>query len=217
MKQCSTCRQLLPLDSFNKLGEHGFQYNCRACASLYNKKWGKKNPGAKLKQRYNMTIEQKQALVDQQNNACAICKQAFKHNLDTHVDHCHGSTKVRGILCLNCNHGLGKFMDSIEILQSAINYLESHAKQNPPTPISDEDNWEGELHPQHGSVSTTGSGEDSYDLDHHQRTVRGEDADYRAQTRGGDGVGHGSEEVGSSKVLEGFKNYWNAVSKVGWP
>jgi hypothetical protein len=68
-----------------------------------------------------------------------------------------------------------------------------------------------------GFVFTSGSRQDSYDLDHHQRTIRGEDADYRAQTSGGDGVGHGSEEVGTSKALEGFKNYWNAVSKVGWP
>jgi hypothetical protein len=84
-------------------------------------------------------------------------------------------------------------------------------------PISDEDNWDGELHPQHRVILTTGAWQNGNNPDNNQGAVQGEDADHRPQTSDGDSVGHGSEEMGTSKALEGFKNYWNAVTKVGWP
>ena len=40
------------------------------------------------------------------------------------LDHCHETKQFRGFLCENCNMGLGKFMDDIQILRSAIIYLE---------------------------------------------------------------------------------------------
>ena len=39
------------------------------------------------------------------------------------VDHCHETGKVRGLLCFHYNSSLGKFKDSIELLQNAIDYL----------------------------------------------------------------------------------------------
>jgi hypothetical protein len=73
----------------------------------------------------------------------------------------------------------------------------THVKQKSAAPVSTGDNREVEIYPELGAFSATGTGEDYYDLDHYQRTIRGEDADYRTKTRGGDGVGYGSTEVGA--------------------
>lgn len=48
-------------------------------------------------------------------------KLAFK---DVHLDHCHTTGKFRGNLCENCNLGLGRFKDSIDNLNKAIDYLQ---------------------------------------------------------------------------------------------
>ena len=59
-------------------------------------------------------------LILQQNGACAICRT----NKPGHVDHAHRTKIVRGIPCFNCNKGLGKFADRVELLHKAIDYLE---------------------------------------------------------------------------------------------
>ena len=79
------------------------------------------------KRRYGITLEQFHEMIDAQGGRCAICcdlfKPAKKTKLTIHVDHCHQTMKVRGILCAKCNVALGLFSDSAERLQAAINYL----------------------------------------------------------------------------------------------
>lgn len=53
---------------------------------------------------------------------CAICKIDLKDK-KVHIDHCHSSGKIRGVLCELCNKGLGQFKDNITSLENAINYL----------------------------------------------------------------------------------------------
>jgi hypothetical protein len=83
----------------------------------------------KLKADYGMTVEQYNQLLEFQNHSCAICKTPFKangsHNEKAHIDHCHASGVVRGLLCGFCNMGLGKLKDSIHVLESALKYLRS--------------------------------------------------------------------------------------------
>lgn len=74
---------------------------------------------------YGITVEQRDQMIADQDGKCAICLFELTAGCGTHVDHCHETNKVRGILCINCNHALGKMKDSVEILQRAIEYLEA--------------------------------------------------------------------------------------------
>jgi hypothetical protein len=58
-----------------------------------------------------------------QSGACAICDTPFSNRKDAHVDHCHASHRVRGLLCSNCNCGIGQFKDNTTRLLSAVDYL----------------------------------------------------------------------------------------------
>lgn len=69
---------------------------------------------------YGLTSEQYESLVVKQNGCCAICGTKPKK---LHVDHCHNSGRIRGLLCFHCNFVLGQAKDSKLTLQKAIEYL----------------------------------------------------------------------------------------------
>ncbi len=74
--------------------------------------------------KYGITIEAHNALVAKNGYVCAICKDRGKSEEALHIDHCHSSGKVRGLLCKRCNTALGYFDDRAELLREAANYLE---------------------------------------------------------------------------------------------
>lgn len=85
-----------------------------------------------------LTEEQYQSRLERQGGVCAICGEKPK-NGRLAIDHIHGTSKVRGLLCSSCNTGLGHFKDDPERLASAIVYLKRKKakrrgpKQTPPT------------------------------------------------------------------------------------
>jgi hypothetical protein len=82
-----------------------------------------------LMKAYGITIAQYEAMLQTQGGVCAICSgppastNGKKH---FHVDHDHVTGKVRGLLCGNCNQGIGKFKDDGELLFKAAAYLKAH-------------------------------------------------------------------------------------------
>lgn len=63
-------------------------------------------------------------LLVEQNNCCAICGiDSSELKRDLSVDHNHITNKIRGLLCSNCNVGLGYFKDNTSLLSMAIEYL----------------------------------------------------------------------------------------------
>lgn len=73
---------------------------------------------------YGITIEQYEILLKNQNGGCAICFSPTGSNgKRLSVDHNHETGEVRGLLCDDCNTGLGKFKDNPNLLAIAINYL----------------------------------------------------------------------------------------------
>lgn len=78
--------------------------------------------------RFNLTIEDFNTMMIKQNNKCKICNiHRDQVTKNFNVDHCHKTGKVRGLLCLNCNTGLGQFKDNIELMIKAIQYLTDKA------------------------------------------------------------------------------------------
>lgn len=81
-----------------------------------------------MEKAYGMTLEEYEGLVKSHAGKCAICGgEGFElvpgQKSLVVIDHCHATGKVRGLLCHNCNRGLGLFKDSVESLKSAIKYL----------------------------------------------------------------------------------------------
>ena len=84
---------------------------------------------AKLKKKYGISYEGLVILWERQGKSCAICHKplslsASGKSSKPHVDHCHVSKVVRGLLCLTCNTGLGMFGDSVNLLDAAKQYLQ---------------------------------------------------------------------------------------------
>ena len=79
----------------------------------------------RLKQKFGINRDQYEVMLAQQNNVCAICNEReIVPNRSLSVDHDHVTGKVRGLLCSNCNPGIGKFKEDIELLGKAVAYLE---------------------------------------------------------------------------------------------
>jgi hypothetical protein len=79
--------------------------------------------GHQIKTAYGLLPEQYQALVDKQDGLCAICRGPSTDGRALHIDHNHETGAVRGLLCFECNSGLGKFGDDLETLRAALRYL----------------------------------------------------------------------------------------------
>jgi hypothetical protein len=88
-----------------------------------------------LADKYGITLEQFERLLSKQQGKCAICEEDITgvdtflrrgievQRLKAHVDHDHSSGVVRGLLCNDCNRGLGCFKDSTGRLRNAVRYL----------------------------------------------------------------------------------------------
>lgn len=78
-----------------------------------------------IKSAYGISKEEYLSMLGGQKNKCWICGIVFgTEQLNRpHVDHCHKTNRVRGLLCTQCNKGLGLFGDSINNLKRAIDYL----------------------------------------------------------------------------------------------
>jgi hypothetical protein len=64
-----------------------------------------------------------------QDNKCALCRSELTAGKRVHIDHCHRTKAIRGILCARCNTGLGKLGDDIEGIRRALEYLERFEKR----------------------------------------------------------------------------------------
>lgn len=133
-ERCSRCGEV-------RTGRHPSY--CSPCASEYRAespcpKCGAKKDGPngtkspycvpcyrahRLMKSYGITPEDFDKMLAEQDGVCAVCS-GDGDGREWHVDHCHDSSRVRGILCGKCNMGIGLLGESAERLRLAADYLE---------------------------------------------------------------------------------------------
>ena len=141
MRTCKICNEAKPLTEFYQTvrnGEpYGYHENCKSC---YEKKQQEnydpiKKRNENLKRVYGIGIEEYNALLEKQNNRCAICestdpkgrKSGRGGGVDVfYVDHDHKTGNVRGLLCNICNRTMGYVGENSNVLEEMIKYLQKH-------------------------------------------------------------------------------------------
>lgn len=125
---CTKCNLEKDPTEFKKVPtKRGHSTKCKDCYKIYNKDYrgGDKGRDQRLRCRYSISLTEVTELYFLQNGRCKICNtpKASSGYEGLHVDHCHTTNKVRGLLCNECNMMLGLAKDNSEILTKAINYL----------------------------------------------------------------------------------------------
>ena len=125
LKVCSKCKTEKELDAFgkHKSCKGGIRSECRECRSSrpYDPKRQLNNY---LKSAYNLTLNEYDELLESQGGVCALCgTDAPGWQGRFVVDHNHDTKEVRGLLCNQCNVGLGALRDSPDLLLKAMHYL----------------------------------------------------------------------------------------------
>ena len=132
MKMCSACKKekRIPHDfRTNRSRADGYQSHCKQC---FKERYRSYSPEERRKQHvrvfYGLSWESYVQMLAAQGHTCAICRKPIEalvsDRLTTaHVDHDHVTHQVRGMLCHNCNSGLGYFQDDPKLLIEAAEYL----------------------------------------------------------------------------------------------
>jgi hypothetical protein len=139
MKICPKCKKELSLSEFYNCKRDGTQSKCKKCKLQNNAESRAKHRQAnkesvfwaKRKMEYGITKEEFLKMKEEQNNLCAICKkpESRKRNneiVSLCIDHNHETGYIRALLCSSCNSGIGYFKENIEVIKSAIKYLERY-------------------------------------------------------------------------------------------
>lgn len=88
--------------------------------------YSRRSRKSRLKTQYNLTEDEYQKMLSEQDFRCAICGSRSGRRKSSHpllVDHDHETGEVRGLLCQPCNSALGMFEDDTDRMLKAIDYL----------------------------------------------------------------------------------------------
>lgn len=135
MKTCRRCSLEKPLSDYY-IHTFGKPYpDCKKCVNDRNMAYQRQPQGtdAWMKRTYGIGLEEYHRLLQEQNGCCAVCKTAAtasKKSRRLCIDHDHDSGKVRGLVCDRCNMLLGKSTEMLDILKSAVQYLERQTETN---------------------------------------------------------------------------------------
>lgn len=153
-KYCNGCKLTKSLDCFQSRIKHGktaIRSRCRDCENAAarksqarfrkenpelhrarNEAYYERNPRARIEEVYRRRAKEwgydpddVLAWVRSHGPECDSCGEI---NGTLHLDHCHETNDIRGLLCGNCNTGIGQMKDDVDKLQKAIDYLKSQAR-----------------------------------------------------------------------------------------
>lgn len=137
-KICARCGKEKTVEKFriyrySKIDSRPLYGWCKACdresRRYYDKRLLQRDPKHKyalrIKHRYGLTRTQYNAMLDEQGDACYICRKRAEDS-PLVVDHDHKTGSVRKLLCRHCNLAIGYAVEDVEVLARMIVYLEQH-------------------------------------------------------------------------------------------
>ena len=116
-----------------------FAERSRLAQTEYRNTHPRETFGAIIKSRFGLTLQEYEAMERAQGGVCAICgnpETSFGRNGKLRrlsIDHDHVTHDIRGLLCANCNSGLGYFKDNPGALRKAALYLEGFWARSDPS------------------------------------------------------------------------------------
>jgi hypothetical protein len=132
-KRCYACGETKPVSEFYRSNKVYYQKECKTCNRERKYKWHQTEQGkrssanTKLKARFGITIDEYEAMYEQQGGKCLCCgdtESYLGHRLA--VDHCHETGKIRGLLCKSCNVGLGNLKENKQFISNLLKYVENY-------------------------------------------------------------------------------------------
>lgn len=154
MKQCARCQLNRPASDFtpDPRMRSGLKSYCRECCRMDARERYAANPehirevarkaasrrrtpertrAQHLRNMYGLDVATYDAMLVAQGGRCAICRrEAPGGRGNWHVDHCHDTGKVRGLLCAYCNPGIGYLGHDPACLRAAATYIEKHQEKS---------------------------------------------------------------------------------------
>lgn len=125
---CPECGQTNPENFY--YDKRGLRTNasCKACHRIksmarWNSMTKQEKQSTRVNSKYGLTPQEYLDMHRLQEGKCAICNEKPKTVRGLHVDHCHKTNRVRGLLCHGCNTGIGALKESQKIFMNAIKYL----------------------------------------------------------------------------------------------
>ena len=134
IKACCKCHKFFNASHFykNKTYQDRLTGACKECKKSDSNKRYHSNPdilrNSTLKRKFGITLDEYNQMLVNQNFKCACCGTSTPQGKGIfHVDHCHKTGNIRGLLCHLCNTGIGKLGDDLPGLLKAVKYLEKSA------------------------------------------------------------------------------------------
>ncbi|WP_353843597.1 endonuclease domain-containing protein [Mesorhizobium sp.] len=148
-KLCRVCDELKPIERFSRKKESkdGLQSRCKDCHAAYSREhwypanrekqktaaqtWRDGNKSRIIAQRYGATVSEVEFVQERSFGKCEVCGT----DGDLHLDHCHDSGIVRGMLCCGCNTLLGRMGDTaVAVMNTANKFVAYLSMTQQPTP-----------------------------------------------------------------------------------
>jgi hypothetical protein len=132
VKKCPKCKETKQLSDFYAQKNGKIYSYCKVCELNKQKQMRRNRPieykqkdkNKRIKKEYGIDLKEYDELEKAQEYKCAICKNLRGlSRFGLHIDHCHKTGKIRGLLCQSCNMGLGNFKDNPSLLLKAVEYL----------------------------------------------------------------------------------------------
>jgi hypothetical protein len=98
--------------------------NCIDCDVETRSKRSEKSKWARVKKEYGLTESDVAQMLKKQGCQCLICD--ININAGYHIDHCHSTNKVRGLLCQKCNQAIGLLRENESLFFKAAEYIRGH-------------------------------------------------------------------------------------------